>query len=72
MNNYLTPGVLAGALSIAAAVAAATGHANIASWFADPATANALTVLAGGLGLFAGFLPGVKASAAPSGATARK
>ena len=63
MNSYLTPGALTGALSIAAALAAATGHANIATWFSDPATANALTVVAGGLGLAAGLLPGVKPAA---------
>lgn len=63
MNTYLTSGVLTGALSIAAAIAAATGHANLASWFSDPATANGLTVLAGGLGLAAGLLPGVKPAA---------
>jgi hypothetical protein len=65
MSHYLPPGALTGALSIAAAVAAATGHTKIASWFADPATADALTVLAGGLGLAAGLLPGVTQPAAP-------
>jgi hypothetical protein len=66
MSNVFTSGALAGALSVAAAIAAATGHAQIASWFSDPATANALTVLAGGLGLVAGILPGVKLGGAPA------
>ncbi len=60
LDMFKSPGVRAGLLALAASGSIALGKPALGAFFADPATANALTALLGAAtGLVAGFLKGV-------------
>ncbi|ACL55602.1 hypothetical protein [Methylobacterium nodulans] len=64
MTKFLTPGVVAGALTFGAAVAMAAGKPALAAILNDPATASTATnILIGAGALLAGYLRGGKRAA---------
>ena len=63
MTKYLTPGVITGVLTAAAAVASFMGQDTLAAFFGDPTTAANVTQAVTAIGaIIAGFLSGVKPS----------
>ena len=65
MTKYLTPGVIAGLLTVGATVAGFLGKAELSAFLGSAEAANAFNAIVSGVGaLIAGVLSGLKAPTA--------
>lgn len=65
MIQFVTPGVVAGLLSMAGILSVALGKPALGAFLSDPGTASTVTSVVGGVGaLVAGVLQGVRKPAA--------
>ncbi|GJD92502.1 MULTISPECIES: hypothetical protein [Methylobacterium] len=65
MMKFVTPGVVAGVLTMAGVLSVAVGKPALGAFLSDPATAATVTAVVSGVGaLLAGVLQGVKNPAA--------